>query len=63
MNEIVKAITPWIAVISAVVAGYITLRNQMRLKAFEILLDVHFVISLPLLEVSKRPETLYFQGL
>jgi 3-mercaptopyruvate sulfurtransferase SseA len=26
-------------------------------------LDVHFVNSPPLLEVSKRPETLYFQSL
>jgi len=39
MSEILKSITPWMAVVSAVVAGYLTFRNQMRLKAFELLLE------------------------
>lgn len=39
MSEIIKAITPLVAVVSAVVAGYITFRNQIRLKALELLLE------------------------
>lgn len=39
MSEALKVITPWIAVITAVIAGYFTFRNQMRLKAFELLLE------------------------
>jgi len=39
MIDLILIITPWIAVISAIVAGFVAYRNQLRLKAFELLLS------------------------
>ncbi|SRR6266404_144847 len=39
MKDLIRVITPWIAVICAVVAGFFAYRTQLRVKAFELLLD------------------------
>ncbi|MFZ2149327.1 MAG: hypothetical protein WAV28_19115 [Sedimentisphaerales bacterium] len=39
MIDLIQIITPWIAVISAIVAGFVAYRSQLRLKAFELLLS------------------------
>lgn len=39
MSDALKLLTPWVAIITTVLAGYWTFKNQLRLKSFELLLN------------------------